>query len=218
MSALKRRDLLILALIVLAGWGIQRWLAGSVPLGTDLTGNSTVAALLADSASPTRDVARPTLTLVVFTDYQCPACKAAAPAMDAAVARDGHVRIVYRDWPIFGERSVRAARVALAADRQHIYPTVHTRLMAEARPLDDTVLREAIEGGGGDWARIERDLREQGAAIDAQLAATAQAAVRLGVNGTPTYLAGSILVAGALDEKGFARAFAAGRAVRPKGR
>lgn len=213
MPALKRRDLLILALIVLAGWGVQRWMAGATPLGLDLSGNATAAALLDDTAPPTREVARPTLTLVVFTDYRCPACKIAAPALDAAVTRDGHVRVIYRDWPIFGPASRRAARVALAADHQHIYPAVHTRLMAEARPLEDSVLREAVEKAGGDWARLESDLRTHGAAIDAQLAATVQAVFQLGIEGTPAYLAGSRLIVGALDEAGFARAFAQGREI-----
>ena len=211
MPALKRKDLLLLLVIVAAAWGAQRWLAGSTALGTDLRGNATVAALLAHTSSPTREVASPTLTLVVFTDYQCPACKAAAPAMDAAVARDGRVRVVYRDWPIFGPASQRAARVALASDRQHIYPIVHARLMAEARPLDDVVLREAVEAVGGDWARIERDLQVHGAMIDVQLAATAQLVFQLGIKGTPSYLVGSRLIVGALDEAGFARAFVQGR-------
>ena len=211
MAAPKRKDLLILALLVLAACAVQRWLAGTRPIGTELRGNPTVAALLADTRAPRRDVAEPTLTLVVFTDYRCPACKLAAPAMDSAVARDGHVRVIYRDWPIFGPPSVHAARVAIAAARQGIYPTLHSRLMAEGRPLNDEVLREAVERSGGDWGRVERDLALVGRAIDARLADTASAAGGLGIPGTPAYLIGSVLVVGALDEAGFADAFRRGR-------
>ena len=159
-----------------------------------------------------RKVAEPTLTLVVFTDYQCPACKRAHPAMERALARDGHVRVVYVDWPVFGQVSERAARVALASERQGVYPAVHSRLMAEDRPLTDAVLREAVERAGGDWSRLRRDLVAHGPAIDRQLGRNRQTAFGLGIPGTPAYLAGPVLIKGALDEDEFRRAFAEGRA------
>src|SRR5690606_23736167 len=87
------------------------------------------------------------LTVIAFTDYQCPACRKASPAMMAAIARDGNIRLVYKDWPIFGERSDRAAQVALAAHRQGIYPAVHEMLMSSPG-LGDAAMRNAVEQAG----------------------------------------------------------------------
>ena len=42
------------------------------------------------------------LTIVEYFDYQCPYCKKAAPDLAQVVREDGKVRIVLKDWPIFG--------------------------------------------------------------------------------------------------------------------
>ena len=167
--------------------------------------------MLRDSSSPSQEVDDPTLTLVVFTDYQCPACKIAHPAMEAAVQKDGHIRVVYKDWPIFGAVSERAARIAIAANRQGIYPTVHTRLMNERRPLNDQVMREAVTMSGGNWPQIESDLKTYAIGIGSQLDRNRQDAFKFGLAGTPGYLVGPILVSGALDKAGFEQAFAHAR-------
>jgi protein-disulfide isomerase len=209
--ALSRKQLFQLLVVILIGWGFGQFLRRTAPIGRDVSANATAQGLLHDHSSPSREVAVPTLTLVVFTDYQCPACKRATAAMDAAVQRDGHVRLVYKDWPIFGEVSEQAARIAIAADRQGLYPAVHTRLMNERRPLDDQVMREAVVKSGGSWAQIQSDLRSHAADIDAQLNLNRRDAFSLVISGTPTYLAGPILVSGGLDEAEFTKVFALGR-------
>lgn len=207
-----RKDLLQILIVVLLGWGVAQLLRTTAPLGRDMSSSVRALAMLQDDASPRRDAAAPTLTMVVFTDYQCPACKLANPAMNAAVAKDGHVRVIFRDWPIFGPRSERAARIALASARQGIYPAVHDRLMAERRQLDEPVLRKAVESAGADWDRLQRELGTEGTRIDADLNRNAADAASIGVAGTPAYLIGPLLITGALDEGEFRRAFAAARA------
>lgn len=207
-----RKEVLQLLLVVLLGWGVAHLLRTSAPLGRDMGSNLHALALLEDTASPSRDVAAPTLTIVVFTDYQCPACKLANPALDAALAKDGHVRVVYRDWPIFGPRSEEAARVAIASARQGIYPSVHRRLMDERRQLDEPVLRDVVVSAGGDWTRLQRDLEINRQQIDRQLERNGADAASIGVAGTPAYLIGPILVTGALGEGEFGKAFAEARA------
>lgn len=206
-----RKDLISLLIAVVIGVAVSQLLLRAAPLGRDVGGHPAAQAALRDNISPSTTVDDPTLTLVVFTDYQCPACKRANAAMEAAVAKDGRVRLVYRDWPIFGAVSERAARVAIAADRQGIYPAVHRQLMDEWRRLDDQVLRDAVEGAGGNWDKLQADLRLHAADIDRQLAQTSADALALGIRGTPAYLAGPRLVTGALDEAEFRRLFALGR-------
>ncbi len=45
------------------------------------------------------------LTVVEFFDYQCPYCKKMAPDLAKLVQEDGHIRVVLKDWPIFGDAS-----------------------------------------------------------------------------------------------------------------
>jgi protein-disulfide isomerase len=209
--ARSRKSLVQLLVVILIGWGVSQILQRTAPIGRDVSTNKAAQALLDDRLSPGKAVAEPTLTLVVFTDYQCPACKRANPAMERALAADGHVRVIYQDWPIFGPLSERAARVAIASAAQGIYPTIHSRLMGEGRRLDVPVLREAVERSGGNWDRLRSDLRDGGTGIDRQLARNRGNAFSLGIPGTPAYLAGPILLVGGTDEAGFRALFARGR-------
>ena len=130
--------------------------------------------------------------------------------MRKAVARDGNIRLVYKDWPIFGAQSERAAKVALAADRQGIYPSVHHALMH--MPVDGQSMRRAVEQAGGSWQQVEVDLVRHRAMIVRQLEQHRLQAFRMGLQGTPSYLIGDVLVEGALSEREFLRAFAQARA------
>ena len=110
-----RRQFLSLIVLVLLGVTVSQFLQNSRPLGRDVSKSASAARILQDKSSPESVRGKGELKVVMFTDYQCPACRRADPALRRAVARDGNVRIVYKDWPIFGERSERAATIALAA-------------------------------------------------------------------------------------------------------
>lgn len=215
-TKISRKQLVQLLVVVLIGLGVGQLLQRGASNGRDVSGNIAAQTLLEDSSSPSREVDKPTLTLVVFADYQCSACKIASPAMEAAVKNDGHIRTVYKDWPVFGVISEHAARIAIVADRQGIYSAVHTRLMNERRPLNDQVMREAVEISGGRWALIQADLHTYGADTESQLDRNRQDAFKLGLAGTPAYLVGPILLVGGLNEADFTKAFALGREVLDK--
>lgn len=207
--ALARRHVLQLGGVVVAGWAAGKLLKRAAPIGRDVRGSGMVAAIL-DDKGPADGPATASLRLAVFSDYRCPACRRAFPALDAALRDDGDVRILYKDWPIFGASSERAARVALASAAQGIYPAVHRRLMTDGRRIDDAVLRDVVTDAGGDWARADDASRAP--EIAARLRSTAREAAAIGLPGTPAYLAGSLLVVGAIDRDDFARLFARARA------
>lgn len=179
-----RKDFLGLVLLLLLGGAVSALLRGSKPIGVNVGASSIARAVMMDSRSPAMENRRADLTLAVFTDYQCPVCRRSDPIMRRAAARDGKVRILYKDWPILGQRSLEAARVALAARYQGIYPAVHHELMSTF-PLDRPMLKAAVERAGGDWSKVERDLEAHGRAIDDQLALNANQAMGLGLGGTP---------------------------------
>ncbi|NTZ43938.1 DsbA family protein [Altererythrobacter sp. SALINAS58] len=205
------KQLLALLGLIAAGVLTSYLLQGSRPLGRYVGDNASAVATLQDDRSP--EVTRGTadLTLVLFTDYQCPACRKADPAMRSAIIKDGNVRVVYKDWPVFGQRSEEAAKVALAAHRQGIYPSVHQALMGSRR-LDDAALRAAVERSGGNWQRLQDDLVHHRSAFDDELAKNSWGAFSLGLDGTPGYLIGPFLIEGALNEREFLQAFAHARA------
>lgn len=205
-----RRETMQLAALVAAAALVGGLLRMRRPIGEDVGGRPAARAVRADRSSPAEEHPAADLSLIVFTDYLCPACRGAHPAMKRAAAADGKVRIVYKDWPIFGAASERAAEVALAADRQGIYPLVHDRLMTgPARGTD--ALRAAVDQSGGDWHRLQVDLSRNRSLIAAQLERNRMQAFQLGLQGTPGYLIGPILVRGALSQTAFTRAFSEAR-------
>lgn len=203
---LSRKEILQLLAVIAVAALLSMLLQTSRPLGENVGGNALALAVRNDRSSPADGPSTADLTLIVFTDYRCPACRAAYPAMTRAIARDRKVHIVYKDWPVFGEASERAAAVAIASDFQDIYPLVHDRLMT-GRADSDAALRAAVEGAGGNWRTLQRDLSANRARIDAAIERNTMQAFGLGLGGTPGYLIGPILIRGALTEAEFTRAF-----------
>lgn len=205
-----KRGFPLLAVLIIAAVILTVWLQAQRPLGTEVGDNSLVQQVRKDRTSPTVGHPQADVTLILFTDYRCPACRQAHPGMQRALAKDGKVRVVYKDWPIFGPMSERAAAVAIASNFQGIYAAVHDRLMT-GPVRNEADLRVAVETAGGDWSRVQQDLQQRRAEIDDQLGRNRLQAFGLGLGGTPGYLIGPILVRGALTEAEFERAFAEGR-------
>ena len=126
---LSRKDLWWLAAAVALAVLFSLLIRSQRSLGEDIGANPLALAVREDRSSPVEGDAAADLTLILFVDYRCPGCRTAHPAMKRAVATDGNVRIVYKDWPVFGATSERAAQVAIASDYQKLYPQVHDRLM-----------------------------------------------------------------------------------------
>src|ERR1700730_11501334 len=87
------------------------------------------ASVLRDPEIPSLGNPNGDLTIVEYFDYQCPYCKKVAPELAQAVQEDGNVRIVLKDWPIFGELSTSAAKLVLAAKYQDKYSQAHDALI-----------------------------------------------------------------------------------------
>lgn len=210
-APITRRHLVQLGAVIVGGWAVSSVIRRTAPIGRDIEDTEVLSAIFDEQQSPSSGPPDASLRLAVFSDYRCPACRRAFPAMEEAVRTDGDVRVVYKDWPIFGPQSERAAQVALASQEQGIYLAVHRRLMTDNRTITDDVLRDVVAGAGGDWARTSAYLTSHGEQIAAKLRANGQQALGIGLAGTPGYLAGPVLVVGAIDESDFGRLFARAR-------
>ena len=206
-----RREILQLMALAGAGAGVGAFLRSTAPIGRDVSRNQIAQRILSDRGSPQFGPAEADLAVAVFSDYQCPACRFAEPALLEAIASDARVRIIYRDWPVFGARSEQAARVALAAHYQGKYEAVHHLLMVEPSHLGDGVVREIAERAGADWARLEQDMSAHESAISAAINQSGWDAFSLSLPGTPGYLIGPLLVVGAQTLSGFRGAFGKAR-------
>ncbi len=130
------------------------------------------------------------VTIVLFSDYQCGYCRRFGPTLDALMAEDPRVRVVYRDWPILSAASGDAARAAIAAHFQGRHAAFHRAMLATTGRIDAGRIRAAADKAGVDWARLQRDRARRKAEIDALLARTDGYARRLGLSGTPGVMVG----------------------------
>jgi protein-disulfide isomerase len=174
-----------------------------------------VAAALDDPGSPRAGPPTAAVTVVVFTDYQCPICKATDGALAQRLAADPDVRVIWKDWPIRGPASELAARTALAAAWQGRYPAIHAALMAARGPLTPERIDAIAATAGADPIRLAADRTAHAREIDAQLARHRLQAFGLGFTGTPGYLVGAYRYAGGLDDRRLAQAIARARRAGP---
>lgn len=144
------------------------------------------------------------VTLVEFFDHQCPYCKAAHPDVVRLVAADGRVRHVMKDWPIFGEASTYAARLALAAGRR--YGTALAALMATRGRLDTAMVDEVLRAASLDPDALWSSYRSDARRIDGLLARNGIQAEAFGFMGTPAYIAGTTIFAGVAEPDALAAA------------
>ena len=127
------------------------------------------------------------------------------------VQDDGKVRLVLKDWPILGEVSKIAARMALAAKYQDKYMPAHEAMIGVSSKLTEPRIRELLAGAGIDMDRLDRDLAANAKAIDAILARNGDQAVAFGFKGTPSFIVGKFRVPGVLTMAEFEQAIADAR-------
>jgi protein-disulfide isomerase len=140
------------------------------------------------------------VTMVEFFDYNCGFCKRAMSDMFDLIKTDSNLKFVLKEFPVLGEGSVEAARVAVAARMQDTtgkkYVEFHQKLLGARGAADKMRALAVAKEVGFDMARIEKDMNsdEVKKTIDENL----KLAEALGVNGTPSYVVGEEVVIGAV--------------------
>jgi len=154
-----------------------------------------VAALAQNPTVPAAGAKDADVTIVEFFDYNCPFCKKTAPELQKLLHTDPKVRILYKEWPIFGDVSEYAARSALAAHWQGKFLVAHEALIGAPNDLDQTSQVDAIlTAAGVDLTQLTRDRSAHAAEITAILARNSKEAAALGFRGTPGFVIGRQLV------------------------
>ena len=148
------------------------------------------------------------VTIDLYEDFQCPACRhwgeVVFPSLASNELADGTARIVFHDFAFIGPESFAAARAGHAAANQNRFWDLWSTLYANQGPenggtLTTTRLVEMARGLGLDVDRFTADmaLGAAGPAVDASNAA----AHELGVNSTPTVVIDGRLLVGASYEE-----------------
>ena len=153
---------------------------------TNLTAPESPAFDIATDDQPVKGTAKALVTIVAFTDFECPSCARQHPVLDQIVSEFGdRVRLIVRDFPLSQHANARkAAEAAEAAREQGKYWEYAATLFRNQSALGVDKLRQYASEVGLDRARFDASLdsgkfaeKVQRDVIDGR---------RLGVSGTPT--------------------------------
>jgi protein-disulfide isomerase len=140
-------------------------------------------------------------TVVELFDYNCPYCRQSFPAIKKFYTQHKNdTRFAFIEFPIKGEDSVFAARVALAARKQdNKYLALHFALMNERDHVDANTILADAQKVGIDMNKLQADMKGPDVitGINESLA-LAQAAK---VGGTPFFIINGKIHPGALNDE-----------------
>ncbi|MFJ1311534.1 DsbA family protein [Agrobacterium sp. P15N1-A] len=152
------------------------------------------------------------VTVVEFFDYQCPYCKSSYSMVKKVVAADGDIRLVMKDWPVFGGASIFAAQAVLGAAQIGKYQIAVEALMKTKGRISEDDVEKALAGAGLSMKDIAASVNRNNKKISGILDRNYSQALSFNFVGTPSFVIGKTIYPGVLDEKGLKEAIRNARA------
>jgi protein-disulfide isomerase len=156
-----------------------------------------------DASGPSRGPESAPITIVEFSDFECPYCARAEPTVKEVLAQyPGKIRLVYRDFPLpMHTRAPKAAEAAHCAGDQGKYWEMHEKLFANATKLEVGDLKGYAREVGLDAGKFEKclDSGEKAKVVETHRKAGEDA----GVSGTPAFFINGRLLSGAQPAEAF---------------
>ena len=149
---------------------------------------------------PTRGPLSAKVTIVEFSDFQCPYCGREIPVVERVLKEyDGKVRLVFRHFPLdFHAQAGKAAEASLCAADQGKFWELHDKMFQAQDALQVDKLKEYAKGIAGiDSVKFDKclDGGEKKKIVESDQKAGSEA----GVNGTPAFFVNGILISGAQE-------------------
>ncbi len=147
------------------------------------------------------------VTIIEFSDYQCPYCSRVEPTIEKIKHTYGKdVRVAFKHSPLpFHPNAAPAARAALAAQEQSVekFWQFHEKLFQNQDKLDEQHFVQFAQEVGLNVEKFKNDLGQNKAKYDAQIEADKGEAARFAANGTPHFFINGRKLAGAQPFENF---------------
>ncbi|MBX7194279.1 MAG: thioredoxin domain-containing protein [Sandaracinaceae bacterium] len=137
---------------------------------------------------PMRGATMGQITIVEFSDFECPYCGRAHPIIQEALREfEGQVRVVFFNYPLPGHpHAMPAARAAVAAGNQGKFWEMHDMLFDHQQALEEEDIDGYARQIGLDMERFHADLRSP--ETQRRIEADREAGHDVDVQGTPTMI------------------------------
>lgn len=164
--------------------------------------------------APVRGPADAKVTIVEFSDYQCPFCSRVEPTLAEVLKKYGKdIRLAFKHNPLpFHPLALPAARASMAVREQGdaLFWKYHEGLFGlfrkeqkEKVPVVEQALYDLVGTVGADAARFKTDLEKNQARYDAEIQADQALARQVGASGTPAFFINGRLLSGAQPKESF---------------
>lgn len=152
---------------------------------------------------PVRGNASAPVTIIEFSDFQCPFCQRVNPTLARVRETYGDkVKIVFKDYPLPNHpQAPKAAEAARCAGEQKKYWEMHDAMFANQRALEVPALKQAARAIGLDGASFDSCL--DSGKFAATVRKGSELGDRMGVNSTPTLYINGRPVIGAMPFENF---------------
>jgi len=151
-----------------------------------------------------RGEARAPVTIVEFSDFQCPYCKKAEAILKDLLGKySGQIKLAYRDFPLraLHPQAQLAAEAGRCAEEQGKFCEYHDALFQEQSKLDEAALVKTAQTLGLNEKSFQTCLK--GGKFNAQIEQDVQEGTKAGVSGTPGFFINGEFVNGAQTEAEF---------------
>jgi protein-disulfide isomerase len=149
------------------------------------------------AGSPSKGAADAKVTIIQFSEFQCPFCSRVEPTIDQLLKDyDGKIKVVFKHMPLaFHADAQKAAEASMFANANGKFWEMHAKLFANQKALKIEDLKKYATEIGLDAAAMEAALNANTykAAVDAD----AKAAQGAGISGTPSFVINGKLFVGA---------------------
>lgn len=163
------------------------------PLATDEPTGVESPVSVSDGTLPALGPDTAPITIVEFSDYQCPFCAAAEPTLQKLISSyPGEIRVVYRDFPLeeLHPSAHSAAQAARCANDQGQFWTYHDLLFSGGAGARNQMVSEESLLNHAQNLNLDMELfrgcmdsEKHASAVDRDI----EEGRRLGVTGTPTF-------------------------------
>ena len=151
-------------------------------------------AVITTEGDPSKGNKNAKLTLIEFSEYQCPFCgrhvRDTYPQLDKDYIQTGKVKYVFRDLPLesIHKNAFKAAEASHCAGEQNKYWEMHDRLFANQNSLEPAMLTAHAQAVGADTKKFQACLDSGKYAAD--IRKDIAEANKYGITGTPTSVIG----------------------------
>lgn len=126
------------------------------------------------------------IVLVEFFDFSCGYCKRLAPAVEAIVAKNKDIKVVFKPITFVAPISKYAAQAAMAAHEQGKFMDLYKAMLGAEERLTEESINAIAEKAGVDMKKFKADVASS--KVEDSISSVARLSEKLQIRGVPTLI------------------------------